>query len=73
MLYPAGTASVLWLWGNHTANYRGCVKWKKARAVLAKQAPERSQKSDATGQSAAPKAQRVGPSAEQMDLGKGWN
>ena len=25
-LYPAGKASVLWLRGNHTANYRGCVK-----------------------------------------------
>jgi len=49
------------------------VKWKKAKAALAKQAPERSRKSVATGQPAAPKAQRAGPSAEQMDLGEGWN
>ena len=59
--------------GNHTANYRGCVKWKEAKAALAKQAPERVRKGAATGQSAPPKAQRPGPSAEQMDLGKGWN
>ena len=59
--------------GNHTANYRGCVKWKEAKAALAKQAPERSRKSVATGQTAAPKAQRGGPSAEQMGLGDGWN
>jgi hypothetical protein len=25
--------------GNHTANYRGCVKWKDAKAALAKHAP----------------------------------
>jgi hypothetical protein len=42
--------------GNHTANYRGCVKWKEARAALAKRAPEGVRKSDATSQSAAPKA-----------------
>ena len=41
--------------GNHTANYRGCVKWKEAKAALAKQAPKRSRKSVATGQPAAPK------------------
>jgi len=59
--------------GNHTANYRGCVKWKEAKAALAKQAPERSQKSVATAQPAAPKAQRAGPSAELKNLGEGWN
>jgi len=59
--------------GNHTAHYRGCVKWKEASAALAKQAPERSRKNVATGQPAAPKAQQAGPSAEQMDLGEGWN
>jgi hypothetical protein len=26
--------------GNHTANYRGCIKLKEARAALAMQAPE---------------------------------
>jgi len=60
-------------WGNHTAIYRGCVNWKEAKAAIAKQAPERGRKSVAIGKPAAPKAQRVGPSAEQMDLDEGWN
>jgi len=59
--------------GNHTANYRGCVEWKEAKAALAKQAPERSRKSLATGQPAAPNDQRAGPFAEQKYLRKGWN
>jgi len=59
--------------GNHTASYRGCVKWKEAMAALAKQAPQRSRKSVASAQPAAPKAQRAGPSAEQKSLGEGWN
>ena len=59
--------------GHHTANYWGCVKWKEARAALAKQASERAPKNATTGHPAAPKAQRAGPSAEQMDLGEGWN
>jgi len=58
---------------NHTANYRGCVKWKEAKGALAKQAPERSRKSVATGQPSASKSQLAGPSAEQLDLGEGWN
>jgi len=58
---------------NHTANYRCCVKWKEARAALSKQAPERSRKSVAKILPAAPKAQRAGPSAEQKNLGEGWN
>jgi len=33
----------------------------------------RVRKSAATGHTAAPKAQRAGPSAEQMNLGEGWN
>ena len=59
--------------GNHTGNYRGCVKWNEARAALAKQAPDRSRKSVATGHPAAPKAQLASPSAEQMELGERWN
>jgi len=55
--------------GNHTANYRGCVKWKEARAALAKQAPHRAPRNDP----AAPKAQQAGPFAEQLDLGEGWS
>jgi len=57
---------------NHTANYRGCIKWKDAKATLAKQAPERTRKSAATGQPAATKVQRARPSAGQMDLVEGW-
>jgi len=60
-------------WGNHTANYRGCVKWKEARAALAKQAPQRAPKYAATGHPAAPKAQQAGPSAKQLALGEGWS
>jgi hypothetical protein len=55
------------------ANYCSCVKWKEAKAALAKQVPERVRKSAATGHPAAPKAQWAGPSAEQRDLGEGWN
>ena len=59
--------------GNHTASYSGCIKWKEAKAALAKRAPERVRKSAATSQSVSPKAQRAGPSAEQTKLGEGWN
>jgi len=55
--------------GNHTASYRGCVKWKEARAALAKQAPQRATRNAP----AAPKAQQPGPSAEQLALGEGWS
>jgi hypothetical protein len=55
--------------GNHRASYRGCIKWKGAKAALAKRAPEGVRKSAATIHSAAPKGQRVGPSGEQTDLG----
>jgi hypothetical protein len=59
--------------GNHTASYRGSVKWKEAKATHAKQAPEVVRPSAATSRSTAPKAQRAGPSAEQIDMGEGWN
>ena len=58
--------------GNHTASYRGCIKWKEAKAALGKRAPG-VRKSAATSQSAAPKAQGAGPSAEQTELGEVWN
>ena len=64
---------MLWLRGNHTAYYRGCIKWNEAKAARAKQAPERVRKRAATEKSAAPKAQRVWPSPEQMERGDGWN
>jgi len=73
MLYPAGKGSILWPRGNHTAKYRGCVKWKEAKAALVKQATERGRMSVATGQPAAPKARRAGISDEQMDQDEGWN
>jgi len=57
--------------GNHTASYRGCIKWKESRAVLARQAPERLRKSAATSHPAALKTQRPGPSAQQIDLRPG--
>jgi len=59
--------------GNHTENYRGCVKWKEARAALAKQAPQQAPKNAATGHPTAPKAQQAGPSPEQLALREGWS
>jgi len=64
---------VLWLRGNHTANYRGYVKWKDAKTALSKQAPDRGRQSAITAHHTAPKEQLAEPSAEQMDLGEGWN
>jgi len=49
------------------------MKWKEAKAALAKQTPDRGQKSAATAHLTTPKEQRAGPSAEWMDLGEGWN
>jgi len=46
---------------------------ERSQGDLAKQAPERVRKGAARGHSAFPKAQRAGPSGEQMDLGEGWN
>jgi hypothetical protein len=61
---------VLWLRGNHTANYRDWGQGKEAKIALAKQAPDRDGKSAATAELAALKEQRAGSSAEQMDLGE---
>jgi hypothetical protein len=54
-------------------SYRGCIKWKEAKVAIAKLAPLGVRKIAATSHSAAPKAQRAGPSAEQTDVGEGWN
>jgi hypothetical protein len=70
---PKGQPQCCCCGGEHTANYRRCVKWKEARAVLARRAPGQCQKTGATGKSAAPKAWRTEPSAEQRDLGDGWS
>jgi len=72
MLYLTGAPSVLWLrWKPHSELPWLCEV--EAKAAVAKQAPERSRKIVATGQPATPKAQRAGPSAEQIDLGEGCN
>jgi len=52
---------------------RGSVKWKEAKAAVAKQAPDRVRMNAATGHTAAPKAQRAGSSAEQIEMGEVWN
>jgi hypothetical protein len=60
--------------GNHTANYRGCSKWKEANAALPKQVPmQRSRTIGAAGNHAANKVATPQPSAEQESLGPGWN
>jgi hypothetical protein len=52
--------------GNHTANYRGCVKWKEAKAALAKRTPLGNKEGRAPS-TAAPKL-----AEEQEILGPGW-
>jgi hypothetical protein len=55
--------------GNHTANYRGCSKWKEAKAAHAKQVPnQRSRTSGAAVQPAANRVVTPQPSAEQKSL-----
>jgi hypothetical protein len=73
VLYTAVVVSVLWLRGQPHSELRDSIEWKEAKAALAKRSPEGVRKSAATSHSAAPKAQRAGPSAEQTDLGGGWN
>jgi hypothetical protein len=60
--------------GNHAANYRGCSRWKEAKAALTKQTLiERSRMHGATGRPAALKEVRAEPSVEQKSLGPGGN
>jgi hypothetical protein len=61
---PRGQPQCCSCGGNQTAKYRGCVKWKEAKAAFAQRSPEKSHKSTATRYPAAPKAKRAGPSAE---------
>jgi hypothetical protein len=70
---PRGQPLCCSCWVNHTANYRGCVKWKEAKAAIAKRAPVLGSKETNTSNPAAPNATHTGPSAEQMDLGEGWS
>jgi hypothetical protein len=55
------------------AKFRVYIKWEEINAALAKQAYERPRKNAATCRPTAAKAQRAGPSAEQMGLVLGWN
>jgi hypothetical protein len=57
--------------GETTRQSTGAVKWKEAKAALAKQAPDRGRRTAATAHLTAPKEQQAGPSAEQMDQGEG--
>ena len=58
--------------GNHTANHRVRVRWKEARAVLAKRTLERGRRIVASSKPVvAPKANRAEPSAEKIVLGEG--
>jgi hypothetical protein len=60
--------------GNHIANYRGCSKWKEARAAAAKRAQgERGQKDGVSSRLSAPKSAPARLSPEQEKLGPGFN
>ena len=59
--------------GNHTASYRGCEKWKEAKAALARRAPVNRSKGRGPSSPPAVQVTRAEPSAEQEKLGPGWN
>lgn len=60
--------------GNLTATYKGCGKWKEAKAAFVTRAPTGAVgKSGATGRAAKPAQTRYEPSAEQLSLGEGWS
>jgi hypothetical protein len=60
--------------GNHTANYRGCGKWKEAKAAIARRAPEGPvMRSGAHSGEVRKAPTQPLPSAEQLSLGDGWN
>jgi hypothetical protein len=60
--------------GNHTTNYRGCSKWKEAKAAAAKRAQgERSRKDGVSTRLPAPRLAPAKPSPKQEKLGSGWN
>jgi hypothetical protein len=59
--------------GNHTANYRGCGKWKEAKAALVRRAPAGPvAKSGATSGGVRSAPARPQPSPEQKSLGDDW-
>ena len=60
--------------GNHTANYRGCGKWKEAKAALVRRAsagPVVKSGAPSGGVRSAPAQPQ--PSPEQLSLGDDWN
>jgi hypothetical protein len=60
--------------GNHTANLRGCSKWKEAKAAAAKREQmERSRKDGDSTRLPAHKSAPAKPSPEQEKRGHGWN
>jgi hypothetical protein len=59
--------------GNHTANYRGCVKWKEARAALVRKASSTSPRPVARTKQPKTRPSKPAISAEQKSLGDGWN
>jgi hypothetical protein len=60
--------------GNHIANYRGCSKWKEAKAAAAKRAQiERGRRDDVSTRVHAPKSAPSMPTPEQEALDSGWN
>jgi hypothetical protein len=59
--------------GNHTANYRGSVKWKESKAAIAKRTPVLRSKEGCAHSLVAPNAKRAEPSSDQEKLGLGWN
>jgi hypothetical protein len=60
--------------GNHTANYRGCSKWKEVKAAAAKRAQEEHRRQDCVStRLPAPKSAPAKPSPEQDKSGSGWN
>jgi hypothetical protein len=60
--------------GNHTANYRGCSKWKEVKAAAAKRAQAESNGKDGVcTRLPAPKSAQAKHSSEQDKLGHGRN
>ena len=60
--------------GKHTANYRGCGKWKEAKAALVRRAPAGPvMRSGAPSGDVRKALTQPQPSAEQLSLGDGWN
>jgi hypothetical protein len=60
--------------GSHTANYRGCSKWKEAKAAAAKRAQiERGRRDGVSTRLHAPNSAPCMPTPEQEALGSGCN